>query len=120
MFALAINASIGPSSGFPIGNAIDANWSLPCNCRKRVMGTFVSRLTALNSAKILSHFVVGSSIVNAMPSSSQPRISLRVSHVPSAMSFFTLIGGPILLPVIDGGGNISDIAFKRLLVSFVM
>ena len=120
VFALAMNMSILPNNGLPMGNAIEANLNLPCNFRRRVIETHLSCLTALNSARTLSHLVVGSSMVNAIPSSNQPRIPFLVSHVPSKMSLFTLIRGPILLPVTDGGGKISDIAFKRLLVSCVM
>ena len=51
------------------------------------------------------HFASGSSIVRSIPSNIHPRISFLVAHVPSAMSFFSETGGPILLPVMFGGGN---------------
>ena len=117
LIALAMTTSIGPKSGLPMGNAIDANWSLPCSLRSRWSEMVFSLLMALSSVRILSHLVVGSSMVNAMPSSTHPRISFLVSHVPSAISFFKLIGGPMLLPVVAGEGKMSEIVFSRLLVS---
>ena len=65
----------------------------------------------------MSHLGRGRMMVQVMPSSIQPIISLRVSQVPSSMSFFVDIGGPILLPVSEGAGKMSVIACKRHRVS---
>ena len=94
LFALVMNISIGPNNGLPMDKAIETNWSIPCNFRRQVMETHLSCLTALNSTRMLLHLLVGSSMVNAMPSSNQPRISFQISHIPSVIRFFTLIGVP--------------------------
>ena len=117
--AVAIARSSGPSNGFPHGIAIDANCSLPWTFWNAFSSTLfeVDRIKRLVSVRIVRPLFSGSSIVREMPSKSQPRISLRVSHVPSAMSFFTETGGPSGLLVISGGGNTLLIALRMVRAS---
>ena len=75
---------------------------------------------AFNSISILSHLGCGRLIVLVIPSSTQPRISLQVSQVPSSKSFFVEMGGPILLPVSDGDGKMYVIAWRRQRVSLLI
>jgi hypothetical protein len=53
-------------------------------------------------------------MVHAIPSKSHPRISFRVSHIPSLTSFFTETAGPIELLVISGGGKTLEIALRMV------
>ena len=82
------------------------------------METHLSCIKALNSARILSYLVEGSSMVNTMSSSNQPRISLGIFHVRSKISFFTLIWGPSLLPVTNGDGKYLILHLKDFLLAF--
>ena len=65
-------------------------------------------------------FVLGGLIVLVMPFSTQPRVSLRISQVPSAKNFFVDIEGPILPPVSAGAGKMYVIAWIRQRVSLLI
>ena len=113
--ALATMRSRGPMSALLHGIAIDVNCSRPCNFWKslrRMRGVVRSRIVR-SVWRSDCAFFFGSSIVRWMPSISQPSISLRVAHVPSAMSFLVEIAGPIVLLVSFGPGNTSSMAWRR-------
>ena len=92
-------------SGLPLGIATAANCSFPCtfwNVTRGIRLAVVLRIRLVSVQMVLA-LLAGRSIVRAMPSKSQPRISFLVSHVPSATSFLTETGGPMVLLVISGG-----------------
>ena len=105
LLAIARILSTCPSRGLPTCMAMAAKVSLPCSFSSLLKMTQLLCFIAFNSSMILSHFGCGRLIILVMPSSIQPRISLRVFQVPPSMSFFVDIGGPILLPVSDGAGK---------------
>ena len=103
--------SIGPRRALPHGSAMEVNCSLPCIFRRAEteIGALDRRI-ALSSRRTASDFFGGSSIARAMPSMSQPRISFRVSQVPSSISFLVEMAGPMVLPEMDGPGKTFSIA----------
>jgi hypothetical protein len=115
--AVAIAWLSGPSRGLPHGIAITANWSLPCTIWKSFWLTRFdfSRIRRFVSVRMVRPLFSGHSLVRAIPSKSHPRISFRVSHVPSSTSFFTETAGPIELLVISGGGKTLEIALSMVL-----
>jgi hypothetical protein len=114
--AVAIAWLSGLCRGLPHGIAIAANWSLPCTFWKsfRLTRFDFSRIRCFVSVRIVWPLFSGNSMVRAIPSKSHPRISFRVSHVPSSTSFFTETAGLIELLVISGGGKTLEIALSMV------
>ena len=120
LLAMARILLICPSRGLSTCMAMAVKVSLPCSVSSWLKGMHLLHLMAFNSSRILSHLGWGRLIVLVMPSSIQPWISLHVSHVLSSMSFFVDMGAPILLPVSDGEGKMSVIAWRRDHVSLLI
>ena len=110
LLAMASILSIRPSRGLSTCMEMAMKVSLPCSFSSQFKGMHLLCRIAFNFRSILLHLGCGRLIVLVMASSIQPRISLRVSLVPSSKRFFVEIGGPILLPVSDGAEKISVIA----------
>jgi hypothetical protein len=112
VIVLEMMRSIGPSSALPHGIVIEMNWSFAVSVTVpdvRHMAHSVVRSWVILSGE--------SAIVRVMPSMSHPSISLRVSHVPSAMSFLVDIAGPMVLPEMLGPGNMDSMACSRVRVT---
>lgn len=88
LLAMASILSIWPSRALSTCMGMALKVSLPCSFSIQLNGMHLLRWIAFNSRSILSHLGCGRMIVLAMPSSIQPRISVRVSQVPSSKSFF--------------------------------
>ena len=115
--AFGIILSIGPSSGFPNGIPIDANYNFPCMLCNSLTVATVFLLISVKIFMSLLHLSGGNCIVFSIPSSNQPNISFCVSHAPSSSSFLGEIGSPMMLPVSSAVGKALVIACSMHLVS---
>ena len=107
-------ASMGPRRPRLDGMPMQACHSLPWRRSRSLRGTFFRWHRLCSSDCRHSCFSAGSLMQCLMPSKTQPRISLHVSHSPSPCRSFLRATGSSSLPlVIEGGGNTEWIPCRR-------
>ena len=107
-------ASMGLRRPRPAGMLMQACCSLPWRHSRSLQGTFFHRHRPCSSDCRRSCFSAGSLMQHLMPSNTQPRISLHMSHSLSPChSFFSATRSSSLPPVTEGGGNTEWIPRRR-------
>ena len=107
-------ASMGLRRPWLAGMPMQACRSLLLMCSRSLWGTFLCWCRPRSLDCRHSCFSVGSSMQHLMPSNTQPRISLCMSHSPSpCRSFLRATGSSSVPPVTKGGGNTEWIPCRR-------
>ena len=107
-------ASMGLRRPRLAGMLMQACCSLPWRHSRSLRGTFFQQRRPHSSDCRRSCFSAGSLMQHLMPSNTQPRISLRMSHSPPPCCSFLRVTGSSSVPLVTkGGGNTEWIPCRR-------